>query len=760
MQIKAMWVAGIGIVCLSLLGCTPTSTIVLYDEDADGDGAVIDGDVSVDGDLDEEDDIAPVDGDGDMDLIDSEDEGDTLDGDEEQEIEVSWPEQPQARVVFDLIGPTGLGRETPYNRLPFPYDLFTVADSSKETGLRVNLLETANISIKITNTNLIDYGIHLMRSERYLDAINTMDGFSCFGYLFVEVTPGIDSADLPQTPEDSVEDTSLVMLVDVTEGSDSFGERIPIWVKAYEAVEYVGGKPYDPQDPETYVPQFKYLAIRSARPLAAASHFALVVKSGLKTTDGEPLGASLNFLAVSGQLPIPAQLPRELGNVELLKAEALRLAPVFASLESEAIGIAKADMLVAFDFTTQSVVSTMMEIENRINAGEDDPAPNFDVTGDDVPDVFTQPNTHPTGNEGYPTFGVDFTHIGGYVHGVFKASEWRLPYAVDWNANRRRAIEYDDQGRPVNQGTDDVPFWLFFPKDTTKQPYPVVIIQHGINSRKEATLRLAPEFAEKGWATLVMDFPYHGEREVGFAPLEFIDIAYPLKARSSFIQAASEHVQAILMLKNWQADIFPAGGDSQVDIDGTRVAYVGQSLGGIVGGISISASRHLRGGVVNVGGGGLIDYVYDFLDQYGLVSLFPDHYFKQFSTIAQTILDAGDCINYATLARNPPEDWVTKSIIIQESIDDETVPNVVTDNLARAMFLPHLEPVERAVYGLTPTPAPQPRFGYTQYAPAHHNSLFGNPDTEVSTYRMREQANHFIETMFETGQAEVINPVP
>lgn len=745
----------VSLVLLCLWGCSPMSTVVLYDEDGSEDGDVTpDGD-DEDGDVEPDGDVPP---DGDEPDGDTED-GDVVDGDEPVDPD-QWPEQAVARVVYDLFGPTSRQNPEPYNRLPFPYNFFTRSDASTRTGLRVDLKEPPAREIKIVNSNLIDYGANLMRVDRYLDAINTMDGFSAFGYFFAEVTPDVDEAGLPATPEDSVKDESLVWLVDITVDTPQFGSRIPVWVTRKEALDYDKGIQYDPENPDSYTYLFTYLAVRPSLPLDEQHTYALVIRRGLTTPTGLPLSPSTNFLAVSGQIAIPADLPAALGNAALLEAERARFAPVLDLLAQEAIGLAAGDLLLAVDMTVQSITHTMREIERRYEANEQAPEPDFDTDDDGEPNMFTETERHPTGREGFPSFSMDFTHIGGYVRGVFKVIDWRLPYGVDWNPHRRRAIEYDAQGNPVNQAVIEVPFWLFFPRDMAKQPYPVVVAQHGINSRKEAVIKLASEYAEQGWAFVTMDFPYHGEREVGFAPLEFIDIAYPLKARSSFMQAAADHIQLIRMLSSWSGDIYPAGGDGNVDLDATRVSYVGNSLGGIVGGITLPVSRHLPGAVVNVGGGGLIDYVYDFLDQYGLVVLYPDHYFRQFSTIVQTILDAGDCVNYGKMLHNPPEGWAEKSALIQESIDDETVPNVVSENLARAFALPHLEPVVRPVYGLVPTEGPVPRFGFLQFDPATHDSIWYNPATDPTTWKMREQIRHFLRTQFETGTAEIISPTP
>ena len=283
-------------------------------------------------------------------------------------------------------------------------------------------------------------------------------------------------------------------------------------------------------------------------------------------------------------------------------------------------------------------------------------------------------------------------------------------------------------------------------------------MQHGISSKKEDLRRISTIFAKYGWATLTADFVYHGERSDGnMAALSFIDIVYPLKARSSWMQAASDHLQIIRMLRNWDLDLYPQGGDGTVDLDGSRVAYIGQSLGGIVGGITSAVSKDLGASIINVGGGGLMDFVAQFLSDYGINTYYPDYYMTQYSTVAQTILEAGDSVNYARFHVNPPQDYASKWVLLQESIDDETVPNPVSENYARAAGMLQLNPAVRPVYGLIPADGPTTSNAFIQFDPANHNSLLGSTYPET-TARIQAQIVHFFQTFFDNGQAEIIVP--
>ena len=677
-------------------------------------------------------------------------EAEIPEGESEAEADYDYllPEEPENRVVYELHGPTSLERRRPYNRIPFPYNHFTVADPASFTGLRVHLRLPEAYSIKVVNTNLIDQGLNFLKPENYQDAINTLDGFSNFGYAFFEVYPDLDESLLPQSPEESVSDESLVWLVQLQDGNPAFGRRIPIWVEKLESYEF--GERIGDEDVHNYW----YVALRPTSPLDGQTRYAVIVRRGLKTPGGRKLEPAVNFQIVAGMIPNDPGLP----NAEHLAAERGRLKPVIDLIETE-IGVAREQLLLAFDFTTQSATHDLMTIQEFITDNELPlPVPDFDVDQNGEPDVFTV-DTYPDRDNGgdFPNIPSSMPGVGAVLHGTFDAVDFRSSWELE-EEGRRRTFEHDENNDPIPLGEVEIPFILFLPENAALQPYPLVIVQHGIGNRKEGVCSLASDFAQRGWATLVMDFPYHGERPTRvIEALEFVDILSPLKAVSSFKQATVEHLQLIFMLRNWSEDLYPPGANDGVDLSTEKIGYLGTSLGGIVGGTTALVSPDLGASVINVGGAGLIDFVAQFLSDYGLTVVWPEQYLKQFSTVAQTVLDGGDGINFITFLDNPPPGYSEKAIIVQEAIDDQTVPNRVTENYARVARLPHLEPVERPVYGLEVVTPPVSRFGFTQFHPAGHELLWSGEFPEARA-RAREQVSHFLQTYFEDGEPEVINP--
>ena len=694
-------------------------------------------------------------GDQDLESVEGEDgDGDAEQSEAEEEgMVIDINDNPTHRLVYEIHGPTSKDRRTPYNRLPFPYNYFTVADSQSQTGLKLNLLLKPHKYAPIINTNLIDYGLFKISSKDtyvYAKTANTFDGFSPVGFIMFELEPDLDTASLPQSAEASVSDESPIWIIDLTAG-DNFGRRVAFWAKKLEAVDIS-------TEPDTHL--FWYLGIRTYEPLKEKTRYAVVVRRGLKAPDGTELQASPHFLFVSGQAQAKS-LPEP--ESTYLLAERERLAPVLDSLEAASKPILRDELLLLFDFTTQSIRNGLTSIQRRYQAGDlAAPAPDFDVDDDGQPDLFTD-GSYPT--DKFPSFrSIDWTDLQGVLHGTFTATEFRRHKAegdTNYDKDFDMSFVYDAGGEPVPQGEIQVPFLLFLPKETDehKEPFPVVIAQHGIQSRKEDMVGFAPRFAALGYATIMMDFPYHNERAVAdgtsdaMAGWSFLDVNAPAKAGSSFAQSVSDHIQLIEMIRHWSLDL---DGNGASDLSHEKIGYLGHSLGAIVGATTSGVSNTLAASVINVGGGGMLDFIVEYLVKNGLSGAFPDHVMKQLATAAQIAFDRSDSMNFAEFLYNPPSDvTLQKSLLLQECIDDNTVPNSVSENLARAARLPHVKPVEREVPGLTATDGPYEQFGFYQFTDANHTSVM---DGGATGEREREQLLHFIETAFTDGKGEIIVP--
>jgi Bacterial virulence factor lipase N-terminal len=222
------------------------------------------------------------------------------------------------QALFDLETPTGG---------PFPSDLFTMADPSHNTGLRVNL-------------PLSDCQARPSDCED-LHVINTLDGFNQQPRLSIPFSGPIDVTTATR---------ETVLLV-------SLGSTLP---KGNSGGEVVGINQIV-WDPETHT-----LHVESDELLAQHTRYALLVTSGLRDLEGDAVEASgafaqfrhdLNF----GQTKDPA-----------LKEYGKALQEGLAAAAT--VGVPPNDIVVASVFTTQSAKAGLEKIRDQLKAAVPEPA--------------------------------------------------------------------------------------------------------------------------------------------------------------------------------------------------------------------------------------------------------------------------------------------------------------------------------------------------------------------------------------------------
>lgn len=126
--------------------------------------------------------------------------------------------------------------------------------------------------------------------------------------------------------------------------------------------------------------------------------------------------------------------------------------------------------------------------------------------------------------------------------------------------------------------------------------WPIVIIQHGITSRKEEMLATTGWLSAMGYATVAIDHPLHGERgfEIedengdvtvintsssveGGTATTYLNLSSLLTARDNLRQSVADILKLRLDLKGFTDGVTPNL------LDATNVYYMGHSLGAITG---------------------------------------------------------------------------------------------------------------------------------------------------------------------------------
>jgi hypothetical protein len=595
--------------------------------------------------------------------------------------------------------------------LPVPFDFMTVADPATPTGLRVSLGERCNTPFEI--------GVDFM-SVRYRETIETNDGWSTMAPFLVSVSRGYSEESLART--------------DAYAGADS-----PIWLfeipRTGQEIKRLGVTVTFTDVDSSQSVRMRYLAIRPLMPLLPKTRHALLIRHSLTGTGGKATMADRDF----------AKIRDNAAETDDQKKAAALISPVVELLV--AAGMPREEISLVSVFTTLSVSDDYEAVSAQMRDGAvKAPVADFDPEKKGKPDLRAAGNSPP--------------EASFKAYGTFPSPQYTDKFGQ---------FVYGPDGKPAAQRYEDLYFWLLFPKNAV-QPFNLVMFQHGLGSDKESVFWLARPLLEKGIAVIAIDAVTHGSRspDPGNSGFQFLNIAEPKTSRDNFRQTTVDHMQLSRLMKSFSAlDFHPFDsgsgkyGDGTPDLDVSEIAYYGNSLGAIIGGSTMAVVREFGAGVLNVGGGTLMDFVNSFIsDRVPIMKDMPE--IPLYTVAVGSILDKADPSNMGRYVISEPLSSVgrAKQILLQEAIDDETVPNITTEHLARALGLPLLTPLQKDVWGLERTAAPTTMRGLFQFQPANHNLImeYGNDPIGLNGERARRQVAAFFRTWFDTGTADIINP--
>jgi len=316
--------------------------------------------------------------------------------------------------------------------------------------------------------------------------------------------------------------------------------------------------------------------------------------------------------------------------------------------------------------------------------------------------------------------------------------------------------------QPRARAAQTVPVLVTLPNANSGQTmpesgWPVVVFQHGITGSRSQMLPLAPAMAAAGYAVIAIDLPLHGlpagdplrvagttERSFdldlvnnasGLPPggdgidpsgTHFINLTSLITSRDNLRQGVADlftvtaSAGTALILQQTETGLAPTG----AFLDGSKVRHIGHSLGGIVTSTFLGVNQTASAAVLAMPGGGiakLLDGSASFGPRIsaGLAASTAsrpiasrinegnDNY-ETYLRFAQTLVDSGDPINFATAAtaRHP--------VLMFEVVGDAVVPNCTvsasatcpaTDVIPISGYLSGSDPLARAL-GLSYVPGP------------------------------------------------------
>lgn len=277
---------------------------------------------------------------------------------------------------------------------------------------------------------------------------------------------------------------------------------------------------------------------------------------------------------------------------------------------------------------------------------------------------------------------------------------------------------------------------------------PTIIFQHGLGRTQADVFAIASQLASAGYNVVAIDAVAHGNRAVRItedpargcngvrspatSPQCFASFLSPDLAatRDNIRQTILDHLGLVQALETCGT-----ANCGELKVDATKIQYLGQSLGGIMGSITTAMSDDIKASVLNVPGVGWVDILEntetlairctlvdgliragilmgetwntmgtpDTSDDTGLCT--TDAWkaqpgYRQFSVIGRWILDPADPANFTRRL-------ATKRFLIQEVVGDLVVPNVATENEAALTgLLATAADADPAVPSGNPPPAP------------------------------------------------------
>lgn len=582
------------------------------------------------------------------------------------------------------------------------------------------------------------------------ETLRDLDGFSALAPVFFYFPAGsVDPSSLPATPSASVLEDSAVFLVDADPASPSaFRGRVPVLAH--------------------WSPELGQLALRphDGHPLVPGRRYAAVVTTALRDVQGEPIGPDPRFASIRDAAARPADDPVE--------AEAWDLyTPVLASLDSN--GVARERVAGLAVFTVQRVAPDLRDARAIVREGEVAPVQIDAIVpaGPELDALLGVPERDEPGLD--VPGGVAHSSIGWVVQGRFRSPSFLAPEAFVHGRFRR-----DAEGRLVVQRTEEVPFTLVLPVGDGAR-LPVALFQHGLGAERSEVFSVADVLAAAGWATLAIDIPFHGMRAAGagvdtrhrFGASEgpdgfgdrtgmeiYVDYFgifddrgelpsfHPLYVRDVLRQSVVDLFGAVRVIREGDWSAVREAGPASLAFGPAPLAFVGVSLGGIVGTVFVATEPDIGVAALEVTGGDLgriVEGSANFsniflsllLPRLGIdpsdveARVYPPSFHPELA-LYQTLLDGGDSMAFAPLLRDRSVD-----LLFQMAEHDELVPNRATEALVRAAdgqivdadpVHTDLDRVSAPLTGNVEAGGRRVTRGLTRFAPATHGLVSRRSD--------------------------------
>ncbi len=658
--------------------------------------------------------------------------------DDATSVKVNNTTEAGAYVVFDSTG----------GDIPYPNNILFAATSAE------TLDGTLNIPYEDSDADAV-----------VKSALNTLDGFSTTSPITIGFNGEINASTL----------ITGLKVYEIAASASAATGGVPI-ISAITA-DLVYGVDY------VAVVSGTKIAVLPIKPLKSNQNYMVVLTTGITDNSNTSIAPDIasELLLSSDPLIDATGNHTALSDEDATKFEGIRQSTqaLIGYTMAQKL-IPREDIVTAWSFKTQTIGTNFADVKAANNSGA--------LVG------MTDSN-----------LTTAFVGAPGYAN-VWIGALTNLPYYLGSPSQENptaplNTFYVDAQGSPIFSGmpavqdTKTVPVLMSIPNISAKPAagWPVVIFQHGITQDRSNLLAVADSLAAAGYAAIAIDLPLHGitdttsllyqatnertfnmdyvgqdedgniisegpDGTIDSSGKYYINLASLLTARDNIRQSTSD----LIALQNALATL-----SGEIDVDETKVAFVGHSLGTIAafGFLSQTTAADIKSVTLAMPGGGIAELLnnspaFGAEIEAGLASkgiMKGSSSYSSFMLAAQTILDDADPINYAMLVGASHNVFAIEAVGNgTEGTSDQVIPNrVATAPLAGTEpLLAYMQTVN-----LTATTAVKPNQA-ARFTVGGHKSLL-LPD--VATAEMQTQMASFVgsagATVVVTNEALLFNPL-
>lgn len=613
-------------------------------------------------------------------------------------------------------------------------------------------------------------------------AMNALDGFSTVAPISTGFTGALDDVSFPAGVR--------LYEVTLTGGAVTSVDRMLVY-----GAEFVGALSSVDSTNST-------LVMLPLQPLKPKQAYMAVVTNGVKSASGRPVGISGSYALTHGLNPLHtggvSNTPL-LTDAQAQQLEPLRQATVVAETSLNAFdGTESADIIISWNFTTQSTTEVLAATRAQVRALPASAA---------VSPVASSPTPLGAGNVHFGTLDVPYyltassTAVSPSNDPTALSSCWEGAGAG--GAGNCAAGPHVTQFNPAptEKSIETIPLIVTVPDTSTGacggatpvNGWPVVIFQHGITRNRGHVLAVADSIALACMAAVAIDIPMHGvagtetdgtaalripglERHfdldlltqdadgntidavpdgvIDSSGAHFVNLTNLLNTRDNLRQAVSDLFVLVDAIEEGAVN------DGTDPLDASKIYYYGFSLGAIAGTVFTAMEPNIQDSVMVASGTSavkILDGSFNFgpalhagLAANGVIKGTTDY--ETFLGAAQTVVDAGDSVNFASAAA------VGRGILMMEIVggnsspSDLTVPNRVPDANDTTGTVPAPlagTEAQLSLMGLTHVNTDQgPGAGklkvVTKYISGEHGSLIDPTPDPAVTAEMQTQAATFL----------------